>query len=139
MIGTQGMRWLDKDRVDGEDPLTPFCSHAAQHLQRTDSFRNAPDILVNSFYDPERDEAAAFEELIGFHGGLGGNQSKPFIFSPTEWEWHRRTRIVGAEQVYKLLKGQLVSLAAGRSAGREPAGNQVKRANEYPTTGNVDL
>ena len=28
--------------------------------------------MVGSFYDPERDEGCAFEELISFHGGLGG-------------------------------------------------------------------
>jgi hypothetical protein len=29
---------------------------------------------VNSVYDPTNDEVAAFEELIGSHGGLGGTQ-----------------------------------------------------------------
>ena len=35
--------------------------------------------MVGSFYDPELDEGCAFEELISFHGGLGGPQTRPFI------------------------------------------------------------
>lgn len=38
-----------------------------------------------SLYDPEKDEVAAFEELIGSHGGLGGCQSRPFIMYPSNW------------------------------------------------------
>ncbi len=38
--------------------------------------------MVGSFYDPELDEGCAFEELISFHGGLGGAQTRPFILHP---------------------------------------------------------
>ena len=53
-----------------------------QHLRRTDGFPHVPDILVNSFYDPVLDEGCAFEELISFHGGLGGPQTRAFILHP---------------------------------------------------------
>jgi hypothetical protein len=43
------------------NPLENFGLHAADHLRGTDSFPNCPDILVNSFYDPEKEEA----DLIG--------------------------------------------------------------------------
>ena len=39
--------------------------------------------MVGSFYDPELDEGCAFEELISFHGGLGGPQTRAFILSPS--------------------------------------------------------
>ena len=42
------------------------------HLLRTDAFEHVADIMVNSFYDPELEQGCAFEELISFHGGLGG-------------------------------------------------------------------
>ena len=32
--------------------------------------------MVGSFYDPTLDEGCAFEELISFHGGLGGPQTR---------------------------------------------------------------
>ena len=52
------------------------------HLLRTDGFAHVADIMVGSFYDPELDEGCAFEELISFHGGLGGPQTRPFILYP---------------------------------------------------------
>jgi hypothetical protein len=51
-------------------------------LKRTDGFPNAPDILVMSLYRPETGEVAAFEELVGSHGGLGGPQTHPFVLYP---------------------------------------------------------
>ena len=40
--------------------------------------------MVGSFYDPDLDEGCAFEELICFHGGIGGPQTRPFILHPVE-------------------------------------------------------
>ena len=80
--------------------------------KRTDSFPYAPDILVNSFIDTGKNEGAAFEELIGFHGGLGGYQTQPFLLSPAEWGMDSE-EIVGAEQVYKVLKAKLVKIQSG--------------------------
>ena len=54
------------------------------HLARSDGFEHAPDLFVNSFYDPQLDEGCAFEELISFHGGMGGSQTRPFILAPVE-------------------------------------------------------
>ena len=42
--------------------------------------------MVGSFYDPDLDEGCAFEELISFHGGIGGLQTRPFILHPTHLE-----------------------------------------------------
>ena len=82
VIGAEGMHYLATGRVVGKDPLAPFGPNAARHLRRTDGFGNAPDILVNSFYDPATGEVAAFEELVGCHGGLGGTQTQPFVLYP---------------------------------------------------------
>ena len=103
VIGAKGIYHLADNSVEGENPLSDFGPHAADHIRRTDGFKYAPDILVNSFYDPESDEVAAFEELIGSHGGLGGNQSKPFLMTPSEWDFGG-TEIVGAETLHKILK-----------------------------------
>ena len=48
------------------------------------------------------DEVAAFEELIGSHGGLGGPQTHPFILHPAEWTIDEP--IVGAEAVYRQIR-----------------------------------
>jgi putative membrane protein len=109
VIGAKGIYHLTDDSVEGENPLADFGLHAATHIRRTDGFKYAPDILVNSFYNPERNEVAAFEELIGSHGGLGGNQSKPFLMTPSEWSFDG-TKIIGAETVHKVLKDRLEQL-----------------------------
>ena len=69
-------------RVEGEDPLAPFGPNAARHVKRTDGFPHCADLMVNSTYWHDLDEVAAFEELVGSHGGLGGTQSYPFLLHP---------------------------------------------------------
>ena len=103
VIGPKGMYFLVDDRIEGENPLEGFGSNAPDHLRRTDSFPNCPDILVNSFYDPEKNEGCAFEELIGFHGGMGGMQTQPFILHPAELKTNGD--LVGAASIYHLCKG----------------------------------
>src|SRR5213082_3342082 len=70
--------------VEGADPLAAFEPRAAQHLLRASGFAHTADILVGSFYDPALEEGCAFEELISFHGGLGGPQTRPFLLYPTD-------------------------------------------------------
>ena len=70
------------DRVEGEDPTALFGPHTLMSLRREDAMVHAPDLLLLSQYDPELGEVAAFEELIGSHGGLGGPQTEPFILHP---------------------------------------------------------
>ena len=69
-------------RIEGDDPLAHFSPTAPHHLLRTDGFPHVADLMIGSFYDPDMDEGCAFEELISFHGGLGGPQTEPFILHP---------------------------------------------------------
>ena len=113
-IGPAGIHHLDSGRIDGEDPLASFGPNTADHLRRTSSFDNCPDVLVNSFYDPEADEGAAFEELIGFHGGLGGAQCHPFILAPTALAAPAEP-MVGALAVHRLFKSWVDELHGQRA------------------------
>ena len=108
-IGKNGTYYLDSGEIEGENPLEGFGDNIVQHLKRTSSFEHTPDILVNSFYDEEADEVCAFEELVGSHGGAGGDQSKPFILYPSSWNVSD-DEIIGAENIYKLLKENLAEL-----------------------------
>jgi uncharacterized membrane protein YvlD (DUF360 family) len=103
VLGPDGVHHLDDGRIEGTDPLAAFGPNAASHLRRTSSFDNCPDLLVNSFYDPDADEGAAFEELIGFHGGLGGKQSHPFIVAPVGLTQPAEP-LVGALAIHRLFK-----------------------------------
>jgi hypothetical protein len=94
------------------DPLAPFSPTAAEHLLRTDGFEHVADVMVGSFYDDDLQEGCAFEELICFHGGLGGPQTRAFVLHPEHlpppadpirgaaavndllWDW--RSRLHGA-------------------------------------------
>jgi uncharacterized membrane protein YvlD (DUF360 family) len=104
VLGGNGANYLDEGRIDGEDPLAPFAPTAARHLLRTDRFPHVADIMVGSFYDPVLDEGCAFEELISFHGGLGGLQTRPFILSSPRLPLPAEP-IVGAAAVHELLRG----------------------------------
>ncbi len=85
VLGRAGRRYLVDDRVEGVDPLPPFGPYAADDLRRHDTLAHVGDILLNSLMDPETEEVAAFEELIGCHGGLGGWQNRPLLVHPAAW------------------------------------------------------
>ncbi|MQT01472.1 alkaline phosphatase family protein [Streptomyces jumonjinensis] len=89
-----------------DGPLAGFGAGAADAIRRTDSFPHVADIMVNSMYDPETGRVHAFEEQIGSHGGLGGEQSQPFLLSPVELSPPRADGgdLIGAEQVHHVLR-----------------------------------
>ena len=103
-LGAKGLRYLSDGRVEGEDPLASFSPNAARHLLRTDGFEHVADLMIGSFYDPALDEGCAFEELISFHGGLGGPQTRAFLLYPSSLP-EPEEAIVGAAAVNELLRG----------------------------------
>ena len=122
-LGAEGAHYLADGRIEGTDPLAAFASTAPRHLLRTDGFPHVADIMVGSFYDPERDEGCAFEELISFHGGLGGLQTRPFILHPAHLPLPPDP-IVGAAAVHGVLMSWRRMLAGGAApvaAEAEPA------------------
>jgi len=108
-LGSAGAHYLAEGTVEGEDPLAMFSANAPRHLLRTDGFPHVADIMVGSFYDPDLEEGCAFEELISFHGGLGGPQTQPFILYPVVLP-RPDGAIVGAERVHGVLAGWRQSL-----------------------------
>jgi uncharacterized membrane protein YvlD (DUF360 family) len=116
-IGSAGVHYLDEQRIEGDDPLEPFGPNAAAKVRRTDGFEHCPDIVLNSTYWKEEDEVAAFEELVGSHGGMGGSQSYPFVLYPGSWSTPAEP-IVGAEAMHRQLRRWLVEL--GQSEHAEP-------------------
>jgi hypothetical protein len=109
VIGASGIHQLDDGHVEGEDPLATFGPNAAHHVRRTDSFPHCPDIMLNSTWWEETGEVAAFEELVGSHGGMGGSQGFPFVLFPSELPWPDEP-VVGAEGVHRIFRGWLAGL-----------------------------
>jgi uncharacterized membrane protein YvlD (DUF360 family) len=116
-LGGKGAHYLADGTVEGEDPLAAFSPTAPRHLLRTDGFPHVADIMVGSFYDPDLEEGCAFEELISFHGGLGGPQTRPFILHPVELAAPDEP-IIGAEHVHGVLSGWRRSLQGDPTAAR---------------------
>jgi len=115
VLGRRGINFLAGDYLQGEDPLEFFGENAARHLLREDSFQDCPDVLVNSLYDANTGEVAAFEELVGSHGGLGGTQTQPFIIYPSSLSVPEEP-IVGAVSLYHIFKGWLDGATQKRDA-----------------------
>lgn len=115
-IGADGLHRLESGEVEGSDPLEHFGKHAARHLARNNGFSNAPDIYVVSMYDPDSGEVAAFEELVGSHGGLGGTQTEPFCLVPRDWS-PEADEIVGAREMHLQLVDWLVEEGTRPAAG----------------------
>lgn len=103
-LGKNGNLYLSTGEVEGQDPLSGYAPVTLHQLARADSFPDTPDIMVMSTYWEDEDEAAAFEELVGSHGGAGGEQSRPFILYPSEFDIVPE-KISGAEAVYRIFKG----------------------------------
>ena len=77
--------------------------------------------MVNSRYDPELQEVAAFEEQVSSHGGLGGPQTHPFLLYPTELTAPAEP-IFTSPAMYRVLKGWLAELGhADRTPETAPA------------------
>ncbi|MFJ8297434.1 phage holin family protein [Streptomyces sp. NPDC094447] len=116
--------------LDDAGPLAAFGPGAARAVRRADGFPHVADIMVNSMYDPATGTVHAFEEQIGSHGGLGGEQSRPFLLSPPELSppVGAGEELVGAEQVHRVLRrwlrecsGPQVPLAAPPTAEEDAA------------------
>jgi hypothetical protein len=119
VIGAHGTHYLDEDRVEGEDPLGPFGPNAARHVRRADGIEHVADIMVNSTYYADMDEVAAFEELVGSHGGMGGSQSFPFVVVPAGWRLPEQA-IVGPDNMHRHMRRWLADLGHERYRGASP-------------------
>ncbi len=83
-FGADGRLRLDTGEVAGVDPVGPYGDHAARVLLRAVLMPEAPDLYINSRVDDVTLDIAAFEPLVGAHGGLGGWQDRAFLLTPRE-------------------------------------------------------
>jgi uncharacterized membrane protein YvlD (DUF360 family) len=109
VLGRGGTHYLDEGTIEGEDPLAPFGENAAAKAKRTDGFPHVADLMVNSTYWPDLEEVAAFEELVGSHGGMGGPQQYPFLLVPVEFTLPGET-LLGPGAVHEWMRRWLADL-----------------------------
>lgn len=82
-FGKLGARNLRTGAVVGGDPLAPYgdVELRSWQLLRMADFDNSGDLILNSTLYSDG-TVAALEELIGNHGGLGGEQTDAYMFHP---------------------------------------------------------
>jgi uncharacterized membrane protein YvlD (DUF360 family) len=104
VLGKGGAHNVSDGTVSGEDPLAPFgdAHMRAEQVLRLARFQDAGDLILNSTLFPDG-SVAAFEELVGSHGGLGGQQTDAFLLHPCD-DHVQTVRIDNAYQVYELLE-----------------------------------
>ena len=100
-LGKSGAHHLLSGAVTGIDPLLPFGDPdlRAEQLLRVAEFPSAGDLILNSALYADG-QVAAFEELVGSHGGLGGQQTDAFILHPSDM---KIPPISNAADLYALL------------------------------------
>jgi putative membrane protein len=102
VFGADGIRYLDSNQIEGQDPLRDYGKHASYHLKKLIQQPHCGDLVINSKYDPSSEEAPAFEDLLGHHGGLGGFQTHAFLAYPAIFT--APSEIVDAEDLHHVLK-----------------------------------
>ncbi len=82
-LGKNGQRNLHTNQVTGSDPLKMYGDpdHRAAQVRRVADFPHVGDIMILSTVFPDG-TVAAMEELIGSHGGIGGEQTDAFLLHP---------------------------------------------------------
>ncbi len=106
VMSSTGRRVIDTGEVEGDDPLEPFGPDAVAMVARAAAYSTAGDVMVNSMYDAERDEVAAFEHQVSSHGGLGGPQTRPFVIYPSDLS-EPSMPIEGPAALHRVLKAWL--------------------------------
>lgn len=103
VLGSRGSVRVADGHVEGVDPLIGYGPHALELVQRHAKFENLPDVLAMARWDAERAEVPAFEELIGSHGGMGGEQGEPFVLFPSRLPWNDDEHVIGADHMHRIL------------------------------------
>jgi hypothetical protein len=81
------------ERFDAPDVL-------AAQLRRLDSFECAGDLVVFGAYDGEKQ--VNFEDQVGGHGSIGGDQLHPFVLVRKEWGWDT-AQVTSSAELYPML------------------------------------
>ncbi len=115
VIGADGVTDLGSGDVRGEaDPLGPYTDrqHWARELARLMECPSSGDLVLNGALLPGGG-VVVFEEQVSSHGGLGGNQTDPFVVAPASPAL-RKGDLGSPEALH-------AALMALRQAARQPA------------------
>ncbi|BCY05312.1 membrane protein [Actinoplanes sp. L3-i22] len=117
-FGPGGTHRLRDGVVTGQDPLLPYGREARDDLLRHQEAAHIGDLIVISAVDGETAEVAAFEELVGSHGGLGGWQTDAMLVHPAAWPV--TTELIGPDAIHRQLIEWLTMLGLREEPARPP-------------------
>ncbi|MFX1561867.1 MAG: phage holin family protein [Promethearchaeota archaeon] len=103
LLGTRGAVLLRTGKVRGANPLFRYgrVKVRVKQLRRLAEFPSCGGIiLISPIY--QDGSVAAYEELVGSHGGLGGSQTEPFLLHPVKVKVNG-DNIVNSEQIFQIL------------------------------------
>ncbi|MFI6079068.1 alkaline phosphatase family protein [Actinoplanes sp. NPDC051343] len=135
-IGAAGSHRLRDGVVQGVDPLLPYGPHARHDVLRHQESAHIADLVLISCVDPVTDEVAAFEELVGSHGGLGGWQTEAVLVHPARWPV-TQPEFDGADAVHRQLIEWLAML--GLRTDPADASEILEAAEPIPDLGHPRL
>jgi uncharacterized membrane protein YvlD (DUF360 family) len=117
VLGKEGRVRLDTGEVTGQDPLKPYGDHSARMLRRAVVMPEAPDLYINSRVSDVTLDIAAFEPLVGAHGGLGGWQDRAVLLTPRALADVLPTEhIEGADRLHAVLVAMLHAIGHRKTA-----------------------
>jgi hypothetical protein len=116
VLGRSGSVRVTDGTVTGDDPLARYGPMGILHFRRLDEIAHVGDLALVSRMDEGTDEVAAFEELIGSHGGLGGWQTQATLVYPSEWP-EPDGPLIGAPAVHRQLKAWIAALRSPAPGG----------------------
>ena len=118
VIGKNGARNLDDNTLTGEeDPLAPYgnANLRAAQIKRVAEFPSSGDlIIISNLYD--QGQVAAFEELIGSHGGIGGQQTDAFFCHPVDMNVPPTFDITGLYPILNERRGKIAGDPVAQAA-----------------------
>jgi uncharacterized membrane protein YvlD (DUF360 family) len=124
VLGREGAHELSTGRIVGLDPLAPYGPYAAHALRRLGGFASVGDLVVNGVVD-SHGQVAPFEEQVGSHGGLGGEQTDAFLLAPAALLAARSVphTLVGPVAVHHVLRAWVPSERRGEERVVASAGD----------------
>jgi len=127
-IGRAGVHVLRSGRIEGVDPLDAYGPKAAASMLRQAEMPHNGDIVLISRLDEYTHEVAAFEELVGCHGGIGGWQTEAVLVHPRRWLVDEPP--VGSDAVHHLLISWLDQLGQRKEEKAESPADRVAAATD---------
>jgi hypothetical protein len=96
------------------------------------------DLVLNSPIDAGTEEVAAYEELVGCHGGLGGWQTEAVLVHPAEWRV-ADPPLVGADAVHHQLVRWLEQAGQRRGHSRDHSRDESRDHGDSPAADEGEL